>query len=233
MQKCETDIWEKPFHWNDMNNVYNKSRISVKNVHFGYNEQKEILTDVTFSAQSGDVYGLYGNNGSGKSTLLKIISGLMQPTFGSVNIEIQDRTVSHDSLRLCCGYSAPYIALYDEFTLFELCQYMSSIRGIPFSEDVYNSLVYTAQLKDREHQLIKYYSSGMQQRAKLVLAVIHKPNILFLDEPTSNLDELGIEFVCTIIEEIRNRNGIVCIATNELREKVWCNKNIYLTATHN
>ncbi len=233
MKKCATGIWAKPFHWNVMSEVYNNIRISIKNVHFGYNEQKEILTDITFSAQSGDVIGLYGNNGSGKSTLLKIISGLIQPTIGSVKIEIQHKTIHHDSLRLYCGYSAPYIALYDEFTLFELCHYLSSIRGIPLSNDVYNSVISSAQLKDREHQLIRYYSSGMQQRAKLVLAVIHEPNILFLDEPTSNLDELGIEFVTTIIENIRQRSGIVCIATNELREKVWCNKYINLSATHN
>jgi ABC-type multidrug transport system ATPase subunit len=216
-----------------MSDVNNNCRISVKNVHFGYNDQNDILTDITLSAQSGDVYGLYGNNGSGKSTLLKIISGLIQPTIGNVEIEIQNKTVTHDSLRLHCGYCAPYIALYDEFTLFELCQYMSAIRGIPFSKDVYESIATTAQLKDQEHQLIRYYSSGMQQRAKLVLAVIHEPQILFLDEPTSNLDELGIEFVCTIIENFRNRSGIVCIATNEFREKVWCNKNINLDAIHN
>ncbi len=233
MSRFATGIWVKHFHWNAMNNLPNDCSISVKKIHFSYNEQKEIFSDLSFSIHSGDVFGLYGNNGSGKSTLLKIISGILYPTDGSIDITVHNQLVTRDSLHRFCGYSAPYIALYDEFSLFELCRYITAIRGITFSSDTYNTMLTAAQLKNYEHQQVKYYSSGMQQRAKLILAILHEPSVLFLDEPTSNLDELGIDFVRTIVEHIKNRNGIVCIATNELREKQWCNRNLDLTNTHN
>ncbi|HRE58881.1 MAG TPA: ABC transporter ATP-binding protein, partial [Candidatus Kapabacteria bacterium] len=80
-----------------MNNLPNDCSISVKKIHFSYNEQKEIFSDLSFSIHSGDVFGLYGNNGSGKSTLLKIISGILYPTDGSIDITVHNQLVTRDS----------------------------------------------------------------------------------------------------------------------------------------
>jgi len=203
-------------------------QLIVQNVRFAYQDHNEVISDISFSIKSGQVMGIYGKNGSGKSTLLKILGGIVQPLSGTVQRSSNNELCTSENAHKKIGYVAPYISLYDEFTLRELTQYMSSIRGIVFSRDVYMDLIEKASLVAHEDKQIKSYSSGMQQRVKLILAILHSPDFLFLDEPTSNLDDDGIYFVHDVIQSIESQQGIICIATNEEREKSWCKTSIDL-----
>lgn len=203
-------------------------QLIAENVHFAYHEQNEVISNVSFVIQSGQVFGIYGKNGSGKSTLLKILGGIIHPMTGSVLRIRNNQPCTNENNHKNIGYVAPYISLYDEFTLRELTQYMSSIRGMVISRSMYEDIIEKASLVAHADKQIKSYSSGMQQRVKLILAILHSPDFLFLDEPTSNLDDDGIAFVHEIIQSIQSQQGIICIATNEEREKSWCNSSIDL-----
>lgn len=183
-----------------------------------------IFENVNLKIKTGDCLAVTGHNGSGKSTLLKIISGILNQTKGKVEYSGNGQNIYKDNFKSYYGFVAPYLNLYEEFHPVEHLKIFSKIRDIPFEQEYYKELLHRFKLFDSRRKLIGEYSSGMKQRMKFVLALQHKPQILFLDEPTSNLDEEGISTVNSIINEFIVEKKIIIMATNEEREKSLCNK---------
>jgi heme exporter protein A len=167
-----------------------------------------------------------GKNGTGKSTLLKILAGLMSPTSGSVNYVIDGKKVGSEEFKHIIGFVSPYLNLYDEFTALENLRILSRIRNAEQRiDDSMEEQLTLAGLWIRKDDLVSTYSSGMKQRLKYAFALLHKPVVLILDEPTNSLDEEGIEFVRKIVAE-QQRHGILVVATNNSEETGWCDKTI-------
>jgi ABC-type multidrug transport system ATPase subunit len=123
------------------------------------------------------------------------------------------------------GFVSPYLNLYDEFTGAENLKIASAIRGI--SGDNADSVLKRVGLFERRHDLLKIYSSGMKQRLKIAFSIFHDPQILLLDEPTSNLDLEGVSVVDDIAGEYK-KDRILIIATNDAHEKSLCDSEINL-----
>jgi heme exporter protein A len=201
-------------------------RIFVEKVSRQFN-RRTIIKDVSFEVQKGEVFGLTGKNGSGKSTLLKIIAGTLSPSKGAVQYSRNGNLVRSDRIFEQIGFVAPYLALYDEFSAVENIRLYCSVRGVRFSPDVADTLLRKVGLPVDRKDPIRSYSSGMKQRMKMIFAILHRPPVLLLDEPISNLDADGIEMVYSIVREWKEE-GVVIIATNDASDIALCDRTYLL-----
>jgi len=192
-----------------------------------YFGRRLIFDGINFSFTSRNIYGISGPNGSGKSTLVKIIADLISPTKGKVIHKYGDKIIEPEDLHNYLGFVSPYLFLYDEFTAEENLSYSASIRGIKFNQERSDFLLSELKLFDRRKDLVRGYSSGMKQRLKFIFALLHEPQLIILDEPTSNLDNSGKEIVYKIIMEESKKN-LVVIASNEESDIHLCTEIIEL-----
>jgi heme exporter protein A len=190
--------------------------------------RRSIFRDVSFSLRSGESLAVTGRNGSGKSTLVKIICGLLSPTRGSLAYVVDGKPIEVDALKDHIGLVSPYLQMYDEFTGLENLEVLSRIRA---DHDITAALIADALrnvgLWDRRNDFVRTYSSGMKQRLKYAFAMLHRPEVLILDEPTSNLDAEGIVMVERCVKEQSSR-GMLIVATNDSDEATWCSQRVVL-----
>jgi len=202
-------------------------RLTVTEVSKHFNRRR-IFQDISFSLNCGESLSITGRNGSGKSTLVKIVAGVLSPTRGSVQFYRGENALVEDDVKHELGLVSPYLQLYDEFSATENMTILSSIRASQDSEPSYREHIFNQfNLWDRRNDLVRTFSSGMKQRLKYIFALYHKPSILILDEPTSNLDEEGINAVREVAEEFK-KSSILIVATNDQSEASWCSRRIHL-----
>lgn len=192
-----------------------------------YFGRRLIFDGINYSFTSRNIYGISGPNGSGKSTLVKIIANLISPTRGKIGHKLGNRIIEPEELHNYLGFVSPYLFLYDEFTAEENLSYSCSIRGIKFNKERSDHLLSQLNLFDRKKDLVRGYSSGMKQRLKFIFALLHEPQLIILDEPTSNLDNPGKEVVYRIIAE-ESKMNLVVIASNEETDLNLCSEVIEL-----
>jgi len=181
--------------------VFNR-RVIFDGVHFALGEMQTLL--------------ISGRNGAGKSTLVKIIAGVLTPTAGSVTVSVPGSDGIF-GVRSLLGLVSPYLALYEEFSAEENLKQIAAIRGLPYDRDVAHDLLRRVALFQRKDDPVRTYSSGMKQRARYAAALLHRPPVLILDEPMSNLDTDGVAIVREVMAEHR-RDGILIVATSDLSD---------------
>lgn len=189
---------------------------------------KKIFSSMDFSCENGDALGILGPNGSGKSTVAQIATGLISPSSGTFEIEFDGEKLSKDERKNFVGIAAPYLRLYDEFDALEHIRLILGMRGMTFDHDFAISMLEEFQLKTALRKDIRAFSTGMYQRMRLLNAVVHRPKVLVLDEPTSNLDSDGEKLVFDIIKTFVASGGIVLLATNSEKEASLTNKKLNL-----
>ena len=186
-----------------------------------------IFSNISFKLNSSTIFGISGPNGSGKSTLVKIIANIISPSSGKLVHSINGKEIKPEKLHNHIGLISPYLVLYDEFTAYENLNYFSEIRGISFDKGKVDDLLNKFLLFNRKDDLVKTYSSGMKQRLKFIFALMHSPQLIILDEPTSNLDDEGKEVVYELVKEEGSRN-VVIVASNEKTDLNLCTNKIDL-----
>ncbi|MBT8380622.1 MAG: ABC transporter ATP-binding protein [Ignavibacteria bacterium] len=186
-----------------------------------------IFKDINFLLEEKALFGISGPNGSGKSTLVKIIAGLVASSDGKIIHKNSAGEIIPEKLHNHIGFVSPYIVLYEEFSAWENLKIFAKIRGISLNEERVNNYLVRFLLDERKHDLVKTYSSGMKQRLKFIFALMHSPEVLLFDEPTSNLDEEGKTVVYDIIEE-EGKIRIVIIASNEAKDLELCDEVLLL-----
>jgi heme exporter protein A len=189
--------------------------------------RRMIFEHVSFELSSHESLSITGPNGSGKSTLVKILSGLLSPTMGSVSMTLEDSLIKPELHRAFIGFVAPYLQLYDEFTGAENLHLVTRLRGFKRQGVRVDEMLKRVGLFNCRDDRVGTYSSGMKQRLKYAFALLHKPALLVLDEPMSNLDEEGIQVVKDVIEE-QKQIGIAVVATNDAEEAKMCLHNLDL-----
>ena len=189
--------------------------LEIRDVHKYYGP-RVVLDGINFSASSGCTV-IIGPNGSGKSTLLRIIAGLVSPSDGNVVFSEGGVELPSAARRDIIGLVAPEVALYNDLSALENLQFFARVRGLSLPEIELTGLLAYLGLEGREHDRLGSYSSGMRQRAKYAVALLHKPPVLLLDEPSTNLDDSGIAVAERVIEHQR-QTGLVIIATNQATE---------------
>jgi heme exporter protein A len=190
--------------------------------------RRTIFRDVSISLSQGDSLAITGRNGSGKSTLVKVVAGLLSAPRGKVEYAVDAKPLAIENLRHHIGFVSPYLQLYDEFSGGENLELLSKIRSdVGIDSGRIQEVLATVGLWERRSDDVRTYSSGMKQRLKYAFAVLHRPSLLILDEPTSNLDHDGIAMVKKVVDEQKNQ-GVLIVATNDADEAGWCSANIEL-----
>ena len=186
-----------------------------------------IFKDINFNWTESGIFGISGPNGSGKSTLVKIVAGLIAPSSGKITHKNSGSEIIPEKLHNHIGFVSPYLVLYEEFSAWENLKIFAKIRGVSFNEEKVTYYLAQFLLENRKNDLVKTYSSGMKQRLKFIFALMHSPEVLIFDEPTSNLDEEGKKVVYKIVSE-EGKNRIVIIASNEAKDLELCNEVLLL-----
>ncbi|MGE5481267.1 MAG: ABC transporter ATP-binding protein [Chloroflexota bacterium] len=203
-------------------------KIKADGITHGFSGSRNLFDSVSFEVNGGEVFGIYGKNGSGKSTMLKALFGLLHLKKGKTSISLDCKELPRDEYSQYVGFAAPYINLYEEFTAPELLDVVGKLRGTERNPALESPILEKFMLEGQKYKPIKAYSSGMKQRAKLMIATYFNPLVLFLDEPGSNLDDIGVNLVNSLVKEYAEAGKIVLIATNESREKALCTNSLSL-----
>ena len=185
-----------------------------------------LFRDLTFTLEGGHSLAVIGANGSGKSTLLRIVAGVMSATKGTVTLEVQGTAVAPMDRPLATGYVAPYFNVYLGMTARENLAFIAKVRRLEGASARVDDVLARIGLKKRADDLVKTYSSGMQQRLKIGVAIMMNPPLLLLDEPTTTLDGPGIAIVRSVMEQQIDRGGLLILATNNPEEVSWCDTSL-------
>lgn len=193
-----------------------ETRLTVSGVAAGYGA-RHVFADVSLELRAGEVLVVSGPNGSGKSSFLRILAGLQRADAGVVAYEHGGQRRDPRDAAAWIGWVAPDLNLYRELTARENLRFFAAVRRMPLDDVAIDALLGRVGLGGRGDDRLAAYSSGMAQRLRYAYALLHRPPVLLLDEPTVTLDERGAAVVEAVIAEQR-RHGLVVVATNDPRE---------------
>jgi len=183
-----------------------------------------LFRNISFALSKGDSFYITGPNGSGKSTLLQILAGIQKSTSGSVIYRSDNAVIENECYKNYFGFTGPQVNPYDMLTSIENLRFTSSDSA---NENLMIEYLEKFDLLKHRAKSVKYYSSGMKQRLRLIHALISNPPVLMLDEPCSNLDSKGRDILYSILNEIK-KDKLIIIATNESEDINLCSKGINL-----
>jgi ABC-type multidrug transport system ATPase subunit len=178
---------------------------------------KKIFSDLTFCFNKAKKIAVLGSNGSGKSTFLKILMSYMQPDSGKVVYNFEGKEIQPDQVWRYVSFCAPYQQLPEELNTHQLYHFASSCKPFLLKNESFFELA-CSSLQDVDKP-IKSFSSGMKQRLKLSLAFSVKSRVLFLDEPTSNLDKTNESWYYTNFERFATDKLVILASNQELEYK--------------
>jgi ABC-2 type transport system ATP-binding protein len=178
---------------------------------------RRAIDNLSFDAEQGEIVGFLGPNGAGKTTTMRILTGYMPPTDGIAIVAGYDVVEESLEVRKRVGYLPETVPLYNDMTAIEYLKFMADLRRIPNVEErAYESLE-AVNLEDRADSFIGTFSKGMRQRVGLAQALIHRPEVLILDEPTIGLDPAQVVEMRNVIREI-GKDRTVLLSTHILTE---------------
>lgn len=195
--------------------------LSVKLEGAGKKFQREwIFRNLSLALTQGSKTAIIGSNGSGKSTLIKCLSSQMPLTEGKLSFNWQQKELAIEDVYKYLTISAPYLDLPEEFSLKEFLNFHFKFK-VPSKGLSIQQLIEIMYLENAVNKPINYFSSGMKQRLKLGLCFFSDSPLMLLDEPTSNLDERGIQWYRDLIHQYSG-NKCILIASNDKREFDFC-----------
>ncbi len=188
------------------------------------------VNHVSFTVQPGEVLGYLGPNGSGKTTTIRMLCGLMTPTEGTARIMGIDVTTNPEAVKPHIGYMSQKFALYDDLTVLENLQFYAGVYDVPQSEEPkrLREILEMAGLTGRSNAFTKELSGGWRQRLALGCALIHRPPLLFLDEPTSGVDPVARREFWDLIYQLASEGTTIFITTHYMDEAEHCNRAAFM-----
>ena len=187
--------------------------------------KKEILKDVSLELEKGQIFGFLGPNGAGKTTTIKLILGLQSITSGTVKINGYDITSNFTNAIRNVGAIVENPDLYMYLTGYENLKLIANLyKGV--GKERIDEVVKLVKLENRINDKVSRYSLGMRQRLGIAQAILHKPNLLILDEPTNGLDPEGIKEIRELLKDLAEKEEMaVLISSHNLLElETFCNK---------
>lgn len=181
---------------------------------------------VSFSVQPGEVIGYLGPNGSGKTTTIRMLCGLLTPTEGTARILGMDVIKDSEAIKPHIGYMSQKFSLYDELTVLENLEFYAGIYEIPKAGEKarIQEILQTAGLETRAREMTGSLAGGSRQRLALGCAMLHRPPVLFLDEPTSGVDPVARREFWDLIYQFASQGTTVLITTHYMDEAEHCNR---------
>ena len=190
--------------------------LEIKKISKKYGDQ-DALIDVSFSLKKGDIVGFLGPNGAGKTTLMKIITSIIKPDSGNITINGYDTQKNEISTKRQIGYLAENNPLYKDMLVTEYLDFIASLYEIKHKKDKVKEIIKKTGLESEIKKKIEELSKGYKQRVGIAAALVHDPNVLILDEPTTGLDPNQLIEIRKLIQEI-GQEKIVLLSTHILQE---------------
>ncbi len=178
---------------------------------------RRAIQNLSFDAQQGEIVGFLGPNGAGKTTTMRILTGYMPPTDGEAIVAGYDVVEESLEVRKRVGYLPETVPLYTDMVVFDYLKFMGELRHIPNVDDRVDEVLDMVGLLERSNGYIGNLSKGMRQRVGLAQALLHRPEVLILDEPTIGLDPGQVVEVRELIREI-GKERTVLLSTHLLHE---------------
>jgi len=184
----------------------------------------DALSDVSFDVAPGEVMGFLGPNGAGKSTLIRILCGLLRPSSGHARVAGIDVVQDPEAVRRRIGYMSQKFSLYDDLSVVENLRFFGGVYGVPPRElaDRVQGAVQMAALTGRENVAAGMLAGGWKQRLALGCAILHRPQVLFLDEPTSGVDPGSRRRFWGLIHDLAAQGVSVLVSTHYMDEAEYC-----------
>ncbi|MBP2634433.1 MAG: ybhF 1 [Firmicutes bacterium] len=182
------------------------------------------VNKVNLKIPQGSIYGFLGPNGSGKSTTIRMLCGILSPSSGSGHILGLDLKTQGEAIKEKIGYMSQKFSLYDDLTVIENLEFYAglySLNGAARQERI-EYMLDMARLKDRRHEMTANLSGGWKQRLALGCSILHKPLILFLDEPTGGVDPKSRRMFWDIIYELAGQGTTIMVTTHFMDEVEHC-----------
>jgi ABC-2 type transport system ATP-binding protein len=181
------------------------------------------VDQVSFTIHQGDVVGYLGPNGSGKTTTIRLLLGLLLPTKGHAEVMGFDIISQSEEIRERVGYMSQKFALYQELTVAENLSFYAGVYGIRDPERL-KQVIQLVELVGHEHTRVQDLSVGWRQRLALATAIVHNPQLLFLDEPTSGVDPSARRAFWDLIYELVGRGVTAFVTTHYMDEAEYCGR---------
>ncbi len=185
---------------------------------------------ITFQAQRGEIFGFLGPNGAGKSTTIRVLCGLLQPTSGRVRVAGVDVAVQPELVRQQIGYMSQKFSLYNDLKVVENLRFFAGLYSVP-GKDLPQRMAWAlhmAGLEGREQSPTRDLAVGWKQRLALGCAVMHRPPIVFLDEPTSGVDPVSRRQFWELIQQMVDEGVTVFVTTHYMDEAEYCNRLVLI-----
>jgi ABC-2 type transport system ATP-binding protein len=183
--------------------------------------EKNAVDGITLDVHAGEIFGFLGHNGAGKTTTVRLLNGVLEPTSGTANVLGLDTQTHGPAVRARTGVLTETPSLDERLTARDNLSFYADLYSIP-RDDVagrVDSLLTEFELADRADEKVGSYSKGMKQRLALARALLHRPEVIFLDEPTAALDPVATRHVHTLVENLARREGCtVFLCTHNLVE---------------
>jgi ABC-type multidrug transport system ATPase subunit len=181
-----------------------------------------IFRGMNYYFKQGNSYAITGANGSGKSTLLQVIAGALMHSEGTIDFTDNNNSIDAAIAYKNISIAAPYLELIEEMTAIEFLSFHISFKKLMKPVD---EILQEVNLQSAANKQIRYYSSGMKQRLKLAQAFFSDTSVLLLDEPTTNLDDAGIQLYKSLISKYTT-NQLVIVCSNDKNEYEFCGEVI-------
>lgn len=185
---------------------------------------------VNFNVRKGEIFGFLGANGAGKSTTIRMLCGLLEPTSGTASVGGYDINTQTELLKFNIGYMSQKFSLYEDLTVKENISFFGGIYGLNDAKilDRMGWVIDMAGLQGREDSLTKTLSAGWKQRLALGCAILHQPQIVFLDEPTGGVDPISRRNFWDLINYLSGQGVTILVTTHYLDEAEYCNNIILI-----
>jgi ABC-2 type transport system ATP-binding protein len=182
------------------------------------------LKNVSLDIPEGVIFGLLGPNGSGKTTLIKCLTGVLKPNEGRLFVLGKNPIAHRSELRKLIGYMPQVPALYGDISAKQNIAFFGRAQNMPDLDNEVNRILEFVELSDRANDLVRNFSGGMQKRVSLACALIHKPKILFLDEPTAAVDPHLRQRSWNLFKQLAATGVTLFISTHLMDEALHCHR---------
>lgn len=206
--------------------------ISISNLSKSYGKV-QALSDISFDVRQGELFGLIGPDGAGKSSLYRILTTLQLPDSGSARVLDLDVVADYRTLRTKIGYMPERFSLYQDMTVRENMEFFATLFGVSV-QDNFDLIapIYNPQLSKFPNRRAGALSGGMKQKLALCCALIHRPDILLLDEPTTGVDAVSRSEFWQMLRDLKAKGITIMVSTSYMDEAQLCERIALINEGH-
>ena len=201
--------------------------ITVQNFTKTYGKKNEkvlAVDDVSFEVNHGEIFGLIGPDGAGKTSIFRMLTTVLLPDSGSASIENLDVVKDYKEIRKILGYMPGKFSLYEDLTIEENLEFFASVFNTTVAENYHLIKDIYIQIEPFKNRRAGKLSGGMKQKLALCCALIHKPRVLFLDEPTTGVDPVSRKEFWEILQRLKTQGITMVVATPYMDEAALCDR---------